>query len=796
MSSNEPTIGISAPKNKFHQADLEEASLLINSLQINDSDDRKQAASLLETVALTDDQPSGQETKVAQPKKSKQKRTPVDVTQHATGDVVQVAPISAQVQIQTDSAAQQPSNEINAKPATHGSLSHQTDTIPASSAEQAPKPVVLSKPAPPKKAKPEVSKPEVQSVQAVESEIASQVDSDIDSEVESDVESEVEIEVEIEVDTRVKFADLKLPPEICSALLSSGYEYPTAIQAATIPAMLEGRDVLGQAQTGTGKTAAFALPLLSRINVNNPTTQVLVLTPTRELAIQVSESFQRYAQHMRGLRVAPIYGGQAYSTQIHALQRGVHVVVGTPGRVMDHMRENRLRVDTLQCLVLDEADEMLRMGFVDDVKWIVEQTPEHRQIALFSATMPPVIRDIADQHLKNPHVISIKSQQRTAETIRQRFVLVEHSHKFEALLRILEAADHEGMIIFVKTKLATVELADNLIAMGHAAVALNGDIAQAQRERTVEQLKQGSFNILVATDVAARGLDVQRVTHVINYDLPVDSEAYVHRIGRTGRAGRSGEAIVFIAPRQRGFLREIDRAAGQMIEPMAVPTAKEINEMRTNRFKAQLVKACEANSVPNAQFSMFEKLIEQCMTEHDIPATRVATALAMIIQGDKPFLAEDSNKGTRRRDVFADDNGRGDFRDGGRGPRDSRGPREGFDREAGRDRNRAPRPSVAGNIQSNEMERFRVEVGRAHGVRPGNLVGAIANEAGLESANIGQIAIFDEYSTVDLPAGMPKEVFKLLGRAWVVGRQLRISKLTENVTARTTDRKRKSKQLN
>lgn len=765
MSSNEPTIAISAPKNQIHQADLAEAASLIDSLQINDSDDRKHGASLLEVVTPIADQPN-EEPKIALPKKSKPKRLPVDVTQHAATEVTNAAN-----ETQTELVVESTEKVLHGSPNRDSDSAHQSDSAPQPIAVHSPKQVAPNKPASAKKEKPEVLKPEVHNV-------------------ENEVHSH-DADHAIEVDTRVKFADLKLPAEICSALLSSGYEYPTAIQAATIPAMLEGRDVLGQAQTGTGKTAAFALPLLSRINVNSPTTQVLVLTPTRELAIQVSESFQRYAQHMRGLRVAPIYGGQAYSTQIHALQRGVHVVVGTPGRVMDHMRENRLRVDTLQCLVLDEADEMLRMGFVDDVKWIVEQTPEHRQIALFSATMPPVIRDIADQHLKNPHVISIDSQQRTAETIRQRFVLVEHSHKFEALLRILEAADHEGMIIFVKTKLATVELADNLIAMGHAAVALNGDIAQAQRERTVEQLKQGSFNILVATDVAARGLDVQRVTHVINYDLPVDAEAYVHRIGRTGRAGRSGEAIVFIAPRQRGFLREIDRAAGQMIEPMAVPTAKEINEMRTNRFKNQLVKACEANSVPNAQFSMFEKLIEQCMTEHDIPATRVATALAMIIQGDKPFLAEDSNKGTRRRDVFADDNGRSDFR-----PRDGRGPREGSDRESGRDRNRSPRPSVAGNVQSNEMERFRVEVGRAHGVRPGNLVGAIANEAGLESANIGQIAIFDEYSTVDLPAGMPKEVFKVLGRAWVVGRQLRISKLSENVTARTTDRKRKSKQLN
>ena len=716
MSSNEPTIAISAHQNDIHEADLAEASLLIASLDIEDAVWTSDFLSQSDEAQPVADPPNAVQPKTAKPKRKKVKPKVDSV------EFVEAAKVEAR-----DEHALDNSQEGNSQKGDSAEIT--------------------------------------------------------------------EVHAQLAVDTRVKFSDFNLPAEICSALLTSGYEFPTAIQAATIPAMLEGRDVLGQAQTGTGKTAAFALPLLSRINIQNPATQVLVLAPTRELAIQVSEFFQRYAQHMRGLRVAPIYGGQAYSTQIHALQRGVHVVVGTPGRVMDHMRENRLRVDTLQCLVLDEADEMLRMGFVDDVKWIVEQTPVHRQIALFSATMPSAIREIADQHLKNPHVISIDSQQKTAETIRQRFVLVEHSHKFEALLRILEATDHEGMIIFVKTKLATVELADNLIAMGHAAVALNGDIAQAQRERTVEQLKQGSFNILVATDVAARGLDVQRVTHVINYDLPFDSEAYVHRIGRTGRAGRSGEAIVFIAPRQRGFLREIDRAAGQMIEPMAVPTAKEINEMRVNRFKSRIVKACEENSVSNNQLTMFEKLIEECMAEHSIPATRVASALAMILQGDKPFLTEDSNKGTRRRDVFASDNVRDGIRDG-RGPHDSRGPREGFDRESSsRDRNRASRPSVAGTVQSNEMERFRVEVGRAHGVRPGNLVGAIANEAGLESANIGQIAIFDDYSTVDLPAGMPREVFKVLGRAWVVGRQLRISKLSENVSARTTDRKRKSQQL-
>ncbi|MEI7460113.1 MAG: DEAD/DEAH box helicase, partial [Pirellula sp.] len=522
---------------------------------------------------------------------------------------------------------------------------------------------------------PAVHAPAVPAVPSAKIRAPKNVSDDAESDLGSDSESNTSENVDPIEDGRTRFSDLKLPEEICRALLSSGYEFPTAIQAATIPAMLDGRDVLGQAQTGTGKTAAFALPLLSRIDVNNPATQVLVLTPTRELAIQVSESFQRYAQHMRGLRVAPIYGGQAYATQIHALQRGIHVVVGTPGRVMDHMRENRLRVDTLQCLVLDEADEMLRMGFVDDVQWVLEQTPSNRQVALFSATMPQAIREIADKHLKNPHVIAIDSQLRSAETIRQRFVLVEHRSKFEALLRILEAEDHEGMIIFVKTRLATVELADNLTKMGHTSVALNGDIAQAQRERTVEQLKQGVFNILVATDVAARGLDVQRITHVINYDLPIDSEAYVHRIGRTGRAGRSGEAIVFIAPRQRGFLREIDRAAGEMIQPMAIPTAKEINEMRVSRFKSRMVSMCSENEKPSSQFGMFEKLIEQCMAETELPATKLASALAMIIQGGKPFLVDEPDKRGRRRDVFTDEPPRGEAA----GRRDSRDSRESRD---------------------------------------------------------------------------------------------------------------------
>lgn len=593
----------------------------------------------------------------------------------------------------------------------------------------------------------------------------------------------------IENDGRVRFRDLKLPAAICSALEASGYEFPTDIQAATIPALLEGRDVLGQAQTGTGKTAAFALPLLSRIDVEVPETQVLVLTPTRELAIQVSESFLRYGQHMRGLRVAPIYGGSAYATQINALRRGAHVVVGTPGRVMDHMRENRLRVDTLQALVLDEADEMLRMGFVDDVQWILEQTPPQLQIALFSATMPDPIRQIANRHLKKPHVIQIESKQRTADNIEQRFVIVDPRGKLEALERILEAEDFDGLIIFVKTKIATVEVAEHLNARGYSAVALNGDIAQNQRERTIEQLKDGAFNILVATDVAARGLDVQRITHVINYDLPFDSEAYVHRIGRTGRAGRSGSAIVFISPKQRGFLREIDRAAGQTIEPMAVPTAKEINSMRVTRFKEKIQNACSESARQGEVHALFEKLIGQCIAEHGLDPVQIAAGLATMAQGNRPFFVNESVERFGRRDSQSFERSRGASYE--RNNEDGRGRSryEGGDNRERRSRG-APNDFDLGGM-SGEKETFRVEVGRIHGVKPGNLVGAVANEIGLDSNQIGQIRIQHDYSTIDLPKGMPREVFKVLGRAWVVGRQLRISKLMDHPSERRTFKPKK-----
>jgi ATP-dependent RNA helicase DeaD len=590
----------------------------------------------------------------------------------------------------------------------------------------------------------------------------------------SQVEESASQDQENEIPSGPTFRDLMLPDDICSALESAGYHTPTDIQAATIPAMLEGRDVLGQAQTGTGKTAAFALPLLANIDVENPETQVLVLAPTRELANQVSESFLKYGQHLRGLRVAPIYGGAPYANQIHALKRGAHVVVGTPGRIMDHMRESRLRIDSLKTMVLDEADEMLRMGFVDDVQWILDQCPSDKQIALFSATMPDQIRQIANKHLKTPKVIKITSRQQTGDNIRQRFLVVEPRMKLEALTRIIEAEDFDGMIIFVKTKLGTVEVADYLREHGYAAVPLNGDIAQNQRERTVEQLKEGVFNILVATDVAARGLDVQRITHVINYDLPPDSEAYVHRIGRTGRAGRKGNAIVFVSPKQRGFLREIDRAAGDMIEPMAVPTAKEINTARVQRFKDRLVQAASGQNNPEL-FETFEKLLAQTTTDQQLDPLKIATGLAVMMHGDRPFFIQELPERLLRSSSRNDRPERGDRND--RNDRFDRNDRN--DRDSRRD-SRPQRSGMPFDGDRAATETFRVEVGRIHGVKPGNLVGAIVNEIGLSPGQIGHIRIEQEFSTVDLPAGMPRETFKIIGRAWVLGHQLRISKLSDH----------------
>ena len=554
---------------------------------------------------------------------------------------------------------------------------------------------------------------------------------------------------------QLSFQQLALSEPILKALNDVGYETPSPIQAETIPLLLSGRDVLGQAQTGTGKTAAFALPALSNIDVNQRDPQILVLAPTRELAIQVAEAFHKYAKHIKGFNVLPIYGGQEYGGQIRSLKRGVHAVVGTPGRVMDHIRKGTLNLDGLKTLVLDEADEMLRMGFIDDVEWILEQTPKTRQIALFSATMPTQVRRIATAHLTNPAEITIKMKTATANLIRQRFWPVSGMHKLDALTRILEAETFDGMIIFVRTRIATVEVAEKLSARGFAASALNGDIPQAQRERTVDQLKKGKLDILVATDVAARGLDVERISHVVNYDIPHDTEAYIHRIGRTGRAGREGDAILFVAPRERRMLNAIERATSKKIELMELPSTELINDKRIAQFKQAI-----ADTLATEDLGLFKHLVEQYQNEHNVPAIEIASALAKLVQGDSPLLLQ--HKPVPRADKAWESRGNDQPRTRDRG--------KGSERSERPQRPRKDAPPEKG------MQRFRIEVGHIHKVMPGNIVGAIANEANIDVQNIGRINIFDDHSTIDLPADMPEDIYAGLKKVWVAGQTLNISR--------------------
>jgi ATP-dependent RNA helicase DeaD len=563
-------------------------------------------------------------------------------------------------------------------------------------------------------------------------------------------------------ETESSFDQLELSKPIMKVLNDVGYEIPSPIQAQAIPLLLAGRDLLGQAQTGTGKTAAFALPILSQLDLKQKEPQVMVLAPTRELAIQVAEAFQKYATHIKGFHVLPIYGGQEYGGQIRALKRGVHVVVGTPGRVMDHMRKGSLKLDKLSTLVLDEADEMLRMGFIDDVEWILEQTPKKRQIALFSATMPHQVRRIAAAHLSKPVEITIKVTTATANLIRQRFWPVSGLHKLDALTRILEAESFDGMIIFVRTKIATVELAEKLSARGFAAVALNGDIPQKQRERTIEQLKKGKLDILVATDVAARGLDVERISHVVNYDIPYDAEAYIHRIGRTGRAGRHGNAILFVAPRERRLLNAIEKAINKKIQMMELPSTESINDRRIEQFKQSI-----SDTMAKEDIAFYSQLLEQYQQESNAPVLEIAAALARLVQGDTPLLLQ--HKALPRSGKDWEKEGRND-----RG-REERKPRRGRGREKSWDNNRLKIIENDGTPKQG-MERFRIEVGHDHNVLPGNIVGAIANEANIDAKHIGRIVIFDNHSTVDLPSEMPDETFRDLKKVWVSGQTLKISR--------------------
>ncbi|MDG6099327.1 DEAD/DEAH box helicase [Alteromonas sp. ZYF713] len=560
------------------------------------------------------------------------------------------------------------------------------------------------------------------------------------------------------------FTDLNLPQPILQALEKVGYEKPSPIQAESIPLLLDGHDLLGQAQTGTGKTAAFALPMLANLDIEANYPQLLVLAPTRELAIQVAEAFQAYASFSKKIRVLPVYGGQSYDNQIRQLKRGVQVVVGTPGRVIDHIKRGTLKLGQLKFLVLDEADEMLRMGFIDDVELILSHAPAERQTALFSATMPGPIKKITERYLKDPKHVKIASKVSTASTIRQRYCQVAGHHKLEALTRIMEVEPFDGVIIFVRTKTATLELSEKLAARGYDVEPLNGDIPQNARERTVDRLKQGKIDILVATDVVARGLDVERVSHVINFDVPYDTESYVHRIGRTGRAGRTGDAILFISHREKRMLQSIERATRQTIESMPIPSITELNETRLSNFKQSISEATKDDSIENLM-----PIVDMLREEIEASPEVLLAALVKIAQGDEPLLLKESDRpdlhSQPRRDRDFDNSNRRD-RDGGKGrdarrksPRDSRRPDEG-------------------------KQRFRIEVGHVHGVKPGNIVGAIANEANIDSKHIGAIEIYDNFSTVDLPEGMPADTRQTLQGTRVAGQRLALREWSDKPPAK------------
>ena len=556
-----------------------------------------------------------------------------------------------------------------------------------------------------------------------------------------------------------RFSELALAAPVLKAVEEVGYETPSPIQAESIPPLLAGRDLLGMAQTGTGKTAAFALPLLSRLNLASKQPQLLVLTPTRELAIQVAEAMQTYARHLTGFHILPVYGGQGMDVQLRQLKRGVHVVVGTPGRIQDHLRRGSLKLDQITALVLDEADEMLRMGFIDDVEEILKHTPKQKQVALFSATMPDAIKRVANTYLHDPVEIKIKAKTTTVAAITQRYWQVTGVHKLDALTRILEVEDFEGVLVFVRTKNATIELAEKLEARGYSASPLNGDMNQALREKTVERLKRGALDIVVATDVAARGLDVERISHVINYDIPYDTEAYVHRIGRTGRAGRKGDAILFVSPRERHLLRSIERATGQKINQMQLPTHEALADKRIARFKQLISEAIESQ-----ELNQYQELIEGYQSEHNIGMSEIAAALAYLLQRERPLIPD-------KRDEVQ-------FKPA-RMEKERAAPKE---RRSGREHKPGKDHAMRKSHQTEEgMVRYRIEVGRNDGVMPKHIVGAVANEAGIDSAYIGHIKLYDDYSTIDLPDGMPKDTFQLLKKVRVLNKKMDISVFNESI---------------
>jgi ATP-dependent RNA helicase DeaD len=562
-----------------------------------------------------------------------------------------------------------------------------------------------------------------------------------------------------------RFADLNLSEVLLKALTDMNFETPSPVQAQTIPYLLEGRDVIGQAQTGTGKTAAFALPILQKLNVKSPVTQALIIAPTRELAIQVASQFDVLSKHQKGTTVSVLCGGQDYSRQLKQLREGAQIVVGTPGRILDHIERGTLKLDKLSTFVIDEADEMLRMGFIEDVEMILSKLPSEKQIALFSATMPTRIRQIANSYLTDPVSIQIRSETATVKAIEQRFLFASPVQKPDALLRVLAVEEAQGVIVFVRTKTSSEEVAEILQQQGHRAMAIHGDITQTLRERIIAQFRQGAIDILVATDVAARGLDVERVTHVINYDVPHDCETYVHRIGRTGRAGRSGVTILFVTPRESRILSTIERHTRQRIEKVVVPNDYMIQQARQQRFMADIQNRLQHEHLPS-----YRKIIEDFLKQNpEASALDAAAALALLLNKDLPWHRE---LPTCKQAARPARESRGGERQG-----DFKSSKGSYDRNRGESRDRKPfRDDHSQKSYDDSAQMlFRLDVGRVHGVKPGNIVGAIANEAGLQSRHITGLKIHDDHSTVKLPKGLSNEVFQGLNKAWVCGRQLKLT---------------------
>jgi ATP-dependent RNA helicase DeaD len=555
---------------------------------------------------------------------------------------------------------------------------------------------------------------------------------------------------------RAGFEALGLDARVLRAIQSVGYETPSAIQEATIPVLLQGRDVVGLAQTGTGKTAAFALPILSRIEPGQGVPQALVLAPTRELALQVCEAFESYAVNLPAVNLLPVYGGQAYGQQLSSLRRGVDIVVGTPGRIMDHLKRGSLDLTQIKYLVLDEADEMLKMGFAEDVETILADTPKEKQVALFSATMPAQIRRISQQYLNDPQEIKIAGKTQTSASITQRYIVVSYMQKLDALTRVLEVEDFDGVIVFTRTRGDSETVAEKLRARGYSALAINGDIPQNVRERTVQSLKDGRLDILVATDVAARGLDVERISHVINYDLPIDTESYVHRIGRTGRAGRSGDAVSFVTPRERRMLKAIEKATKQPLTPMPLPGVAEVNATRLSRFDDAITSALAETQ----RIDVFRDIISHYVRHHDVAEAEVAAALAVVAQGDTPLLLDDADDEKFSRDRaqaarFLDE-------ESGRGGRDrDRGPRDRGDRD-----DRGPRE------RRDDLVMYRIEVGHRNRINPGQILGALANEGGLSRDDFGRIQIREDFSLIELPKSLSSSSIDALASTRIGGREI------------------------